>query len=111
MLSPATIRMLANRQVIAIDQDPLGVQGTAVEQHGAGQVWSKRLSGGHQAVALLNRGSVALRITTTARKVGVSRAGLYGLQNLWTNTTKKTSGVINAVVPAHSVVLYRVSRL
>ncbi|MBV9047182.1 MAG: glycoside hydrolase family 27 protein [Solirubrobacterales bacterium] len=111
VLSPATIRMLANRQVIAIDQDPLGVQGTAVQQHGAGQVWSKRLSGGHQAVALLNRGSVALRITTTAKKVGALKARLYGLQNVWTNTTKKTSGEISAVVPAHSVVLYRVSRL
>lgn len=110
-LSPATIKMLQNQQVIAIDQDPLGVQGTAIQQRGSGQVWSKPLVGNHRAVALLNRGSSALRITTSAQKVGIRGAKEYGVQNLWTHITRKTTGTISAVVPPHSVVLYRLTRL
>ena len=61
-LPPATIKMLENRQVIAVDQDPLGIQGTVVEQGaGSGQAWSKPLAGGAAAVALLNRGAAAAR--------------------------------------------------
>jgi alpha-galactosidase len=108
-LSRSTVRMLTNPQVIAIDQDPLGIQGAPVQRHGAGQVWSKRLVGGRRAVALLNRGSVPLRITTTARRVGLPPARAYRLQDLWTRRTKSTSGAISARVPAHGVVLYRVT--
>ncbi|MBV9798043.1 MAG: glycoside hydrolase family 27 protein [Solirubrobacterales bacterium] len=110
-LSPASIKMLENRQVIAVDQDPLGIQGTAIDHKGAGQVWCRRLERGHRAVALLNRGPRPLRITTSARKVGLRRAKAYELQDLWAHTAKKTTGVITAVVPPHSAVLYRATSL
>ncbi len=108
-LSPATVRMLENRQVIAVDQDPLGIQGTVISHRGSGQVWSKRLIGGQSAVALLNRGSRPMRITTTASKAGVRRAKKYTVHDLWKHTTRTTSGAIGVVVPPDSVVLYRVA--
>jgi alpha-galactosidase len=111
LLSPESIKMLENRQVIAVDQDPLAIQGTAVQRMGAAQVWSRQLVDGHRAIALLNRGSRALRITTSARKVGLRRAKGYELQNLWAHTSRRTTGVISAHVAAHSAVLYRVRPL
>jgi alpha-galactosidase len=110
-LSPASIKMLQNRQVIAIDRDPLGVQGTAIQQTGAGQVWCRRLARGHRAVALLNRGSRPLRITTNAKKVGLRPAKAHELENVWAHTKRKTTGAISAFVPAHSAVLYRATAL
>jgi alpha-galactosidase len=109
VLSPATVSMLTNRQVIAIDQDPLAIQGTAIQREGSGEVWSKRLVGGHRAVALLNRGPRALRITTSATRVGLPPARAYRLQDLWAHTTNTTTGVISALVAPKSVVLYRVT--
>ena len=108
-LSPEAIKMLENRQVIAVDQDPLGIQGTVVQQEGSGQVWSKPLSGEQAAVALLNRGTVPLQISTTASKAGLSSAARYTLHDLWAGTTKRTTGDIGAIVPPDSVVLYRVT--
>lgn len=99
--------MLENAQVIAVDQDPLGAQGTLLSQSGSGQVWVKRLASGARAVALFNRGTSTLQITTTASAVGLPRASSYQLQNLWTNTTSNTRGKITALVPAHGVVLYK----
>ena len=111
VLSPGTIRMLENRRVIAVDQDPRGIQGTAVQRKGSGQVWAKRLVGGQLAVALLNRGSRSLRITTSARRIGLRRSRAYRLQDLWSGTTKRTSGLITARVPPRGVVMYRITAL
>jgi alpha-galactosidase len=107
-LSPSTIAMLENREVIAVDQDPMGVQGTVVAQEGDGQVWSKPLAGGAAAVALLNRGSVPLRMTTTASTVGLASAASYTVRDLWAHRSTESDGEIGAVVPPDSVVLYRV---
>jgi alpha-galactosidase len=108
-LSPATVAMLENREVIAVDQDPLGVQGNVIEQAGEGQVWRKPLAGGGCAIALLNRGSQPLRIGTTAGKAGLASARTYTVRDLWARTTAESRGAIGAVVPPDSAVLYRVS--
>jgi len=108
-LSPATIAMLENRKVIAVDQDPLGIQGTVVDQEGTGQVWTKPLAGGAAAVALLNRGSAAVQMTTTAGKAGLRSAVRYKVRDLWSGATSTTDGEIGADVPPDSVVLYRVT--
>ena len=108
-LSPEAIRMLENLQVIAVDQDPLGIQGTVVEQEGSGQVWSKPLAGGQAAVALLNRGAQPLQITTTASTAGLRSAASYTVRDLWAGTSEQTAGAISTLVPPDSVVLYRVT--
>jgi alpha-galactosidase len=108
-LSQQTITMLENPQVIAIDQDSLGIQGASIQQDGSGQVWVKPLADGARAVALLNRGASPLTISTSATAVGLAPAGSYRLENLWENTTSTTSGRITAVVPANSAVLYRLT--
>jgi alpha-galactosidase len=107
-LSPATIAMLANGQVVAVDQDPLGIQGTAIARHGDAQVWVKPLRGGSRAVALLNRGPAPLTISTDARAIGLGFARRYRVENLWTHRSATTAGPIGAEVPPHSAVLYRV---
>jgi alpha-galactosidase len=108
ILSPATIAMLENPRVIAVDQDPLAVQGTPIARHGDGQVWVKPLADGSSAVALLNRGPLTLPIATSASAAGLPPAGRYRLEDLWTGVRGSTTGAISALVPPHSVVLYRV---
>jgi alpha-galactosidase len=108
-LSSATIGMLANPRVIAVDQDQLGAQGTLLSQSGSGQVWNRPLADGARAVALFNRGTSAQQISTTASAIGLLQASRYQLLNLWTNQTTTTKSKISALVPAHGVVLYRVT--
>jgi alpha-galactosidase len=110
-LSSTTISMLENAQVIALDQDPLGAQGTLAQQSGSDEVWVKPLANGDSAVALFNRGSTASRISTSASNLGLTSADNYQLQDLWANTTTTTSDEISAVVPSHGAVLYRVTPL
>jgi alpha-galactosidase len=109
-LSPATIKMLTNRSVIAIDQDRLGIQGTVVGHHRAAQIWVKPLIGGARAVAILNRGATPVELTTTPRAIRIARAARYRIENLWTHTTV-TAGVIRTRLAAHAAALYRVTAL
>jgi alpha-galactosidase len=109
-LSQNTVNMLTNSEVLAVSQDRRGVQGTPISTVGNGQVWVKPLANGDRAVALLNRGTTALKISTDARSIGMAHATSYGLRDLWQHSTTETAGRITASVPPHSAVLYRVSR-
>lgn len=108
-LSAATVAMLTNRDVLAVDQDRLGVQGTRVSSQGQADVWVRPLAGGDRAVALLNRGSTPLTITTSAAAVGLGHAAQYTVDDLWAHTATESAGTIRATVPAGGAVLYRVS--
>jgi alpha-galactosidase len=61
-MSAATRETLTNREVVAIDQDPLGVQGHKARDDGAEEVWARPLAGGSMAVVLFNRGDAPVRI-------------------------------------------------
>jgi alpha-galactosidase len=101
--------MLTNRDVLAVDQDPLGSQGTRIATQGLGDVWVRRLANGDRAVALLNRGTTPLSIATTATAAGLAHASAYTVNDLWSHTRTETAGTIRATVPPGSAVLYRVS--
>lgn len=105
----ASLAALQNTEMMAIDQDPGGAQGTLLSSAGEGQVWVKPLIGGARAVALLNRGSSWSRIQTSARAVGLPSASSYKQLDVWTHRTSTSSGSIGAEVPGDGTVLLRVS--
>jgi alpha-galactosidase len=100
--------ILTNSEVIAVDQDALGVQGTKVADNGNGlQVWAKKLQGGSVAVVLLNRSGSAANITANWSNIGVS--GSANVRNLWTHTDLGPfSNSYTANVPSHGVVMLKI---
>jgi alpha-galactosidase len=107
-ISQASLASVEDREAIAIDQDPAGIQGTLVSSQGNGQVWVKPLSDGSRAVALLNRGREALRIETAASAVGLGPSRRYGVRDVWRHAVTTTGGAIIAAVPGGGTVLLRV---
>jgi alpha-galactosidase len=108
--TPATMAILLNKDVIAIDQDSLGVQGRVVKTDGTHLVFAKPLADGDVAVALYNSGDTAATISTTAGQVGLAKSrGAYTLTDLWSKKVTESAGTITAQVPAHGTVLYRVA--
>jgi alpha-galactosidase len=105
----ATLTTVTDREAIAVDQDPAGVQARLLAANGSGQVWVKPLTGGRRAVALLNRSSGSVEIQTTAAAVGTPPARVWQVRNVWTGAVGDTSGPIAANVPAYSTVLLIVS--
>jgi alpha-galactosidase len=108
-ISAASLAAVQNTEVIAIDQDPVGVQGTLLSSAGNGEVWVKPLIDGSRAVALLNRGSHTTTIETSASAVGLPSASSYSVRNVWTHGVSSTGGLIRDAVPGGSTVLLRVA--
>ncbi|TQJ92200.1 ricin-type beta-trefoil lectin domain protein [Streptomyces sp. SLBN-31] len=107
--SASTLSVLTNSRVIAVDQDPLGKQGTLVSSSGGLDVLAKPLANGDVSVALFNETGSTATITTTAAAIGKTGATSYTLTDLWSGATSTTSGTISASVPAHGTVMYRVA--
>jgi alpha-galactosidase len=94
--------ILTNREVIAVDQDPLGRQGTKIRDYGDTEVWRKRLSGRAQAYVLLNRGE-------TPREISVNIGARKKLRDLWKHQdlAPLADGIFRAKVAPHSVVMVK----
>jgi alpha-galactosidase len=107
--SSATLSILTNKAVIAVDQDSLGRQGTEVSSSGGLDVLARPLANGDVSVALFNETGSTATISTTAAAIGKTGASSYTLDNLWTGATSVTTGPISASVPAHGTVMFRVS--
>ena len=108
-MSAATLAMLTNKEVIAVDQDPLGKQGDRVSAVGPTEIWSKPLSNGAQAVALFNRSETEKSISFRPRDIGFAKS--FKLRDLWQGREVTATGdTYTATVPAYGAVLLKVSR-
>ncbi|MFF0290558.1 NPCBM/NEW2 domain-containing protein [Streptomyces sp. NPDC005262] len=107
--TPETFEILSNREVITVDQDPLGKQGTVLSSTDGRWVVAKEMQDGSRVVALFNESGSAQRISTTAEAAGLPQAAAYTMRDLWEHTTYNTAGTISATVPAHGTVLLRVA--
>ena len=112
-----TIEILTNPEVIAVNQDPLGMQGIRISKMGDAEVWMKALksaepvdSGRHAgvdlAVGLLNRGGSNRRIEATWKKLGI--AGRYKIRDLWNREDLPDSDdLISCEIESHGMELFR----
>ncbi|RXF69207.1 glycoside hydrolase family 27 protein [Arcticibacter tournemirensis] len=121
-MTKETIEVLTNKEVIAVNQDSLGVQGFKYSSKDSVETWYKPLRSGEWAVCFLNRSRQAKAIKLNWKeeivKDDLSRAILdagsatYEIRNLWSHqsngTTKKA---LAATVPGHDVLMLRLSRI
>ena len=105
----ATLAILGNRDVIAVDQDTRGVQAREVRSSGGLHVLSRPLSNGDFAVALFNENASTATISTTPAEAGLPASASYRLLDLWSKAVTTTTGTISASVPAHGTVAFRVT--
>jgi len=101
--------ILTNKEVIAVDQDPLGREGERVWKNGDLEVWAKQLKDGSSAVILLNRGSAAAEVSANWEDLGYPNGVSASVRDLWLhrdlgNFTAKFSGQ----VASHDVVMVTV---
>ena len=108
-MSPATLEILGNREVIAVDQDRLGLQGVLVRDSGGLQVWVKPLADpGARAVALVNRTGAAASISASWSDLGLA-PGAATVRDLWAHTDRGSAvGSTAAMVPSHGVAMLRI---
>ena len=102
--APETVSLLTNRDLIAIDQDPLGRPGRRVVQRGPLEVWTRPLEGKRVAVALFNRGAEPAKIEASFKELGID--GRPAALDVWAQRSLDVpDGRVAADVEPHGVTL------
>jgi alpha-galactosidase len=108
-MDATTKSILLNKDVIAVDQDRLGVQGRRVASDANSEVWVKPLAGGGRALVLFNRGDAPATIRATAEQVGWPAGVRANVRDLWAHKdVGRWSGAIQATVEPHGVAMFRI---
>jgi alpha-galactosidase len=109
-MTPEISEILLNKDVIAIDQDPMGIQGHRVHKDGDLEVWSKQLADGGRAVVLLNRGDKPATIAADWRDIGYPATLPASVRDLWAHKDlARPTGSFSAEVPANAAVMVRIT--
>ncbi|KAJ3101189.1 hypothetical protein HDU97_001601 [Phlyctochytrium planicorne] len=118
-MSPEIFDIISNTEVIAVNQDPLGVSAKRVMKTDDGMdVWSGPLSNGDRVLMVLNRGDedvesfeIGLELIfgeKGEKKENVTRRVVA--RDLWKKKNIGTfTNVINVAVPRHDVAMLRVT--
>lgn len=109
-MAPEVASILLNRDVIAIDQDPLGKQGRRVRKQDSVEIWTKPLSGGSTVVAIFNRGTEVAKVNVRWAELGLAER--ERVRDLWTHSDfdELRGGYTTAIAP-HGSALLRVTAL
>ena len=120
-MSEETRRILTNAEVIAVDQDPLGVQGFRARAEGDREIWYKPLVGGDWAMCILNRSEAPTTVEVdwsthriadglSDRRTEFAKIN-YHIRDLWTGRDLGTTGeTLIADIPGHDVLMVRLVR-
>jgi alpha-galactosidase len=102
-MTPETHDTLTNKEVIAVDQDPLGIEGRRVRHTSDGQdIWVKPLADQSLAVLLLNRAARDQGMTVKWSELGLAPGQSATVRSLWEHKDlgPKTDE-FSAMVPSH----------
>ena len=109
-MNKETRAILTNKDLLAVDQDPLGIQGHRIKKNGDLEVWSKQLADGGRAVALLNRSPASKEVSVSWQDIGYPASLRASVQDLWTGKKSESSdGKYSASVPSHGAVVIRIN--
>lgn len=106
-IDSVTLALLSNKEVIAVNQDKLGIQGKKVKKDGDLEVWAGPHSKNRVAVVLWNRGSSKAAITAYWSDIGLKPSTVVKARDLWAHSTQRqVKGKLSANVDSHDCKMY-----
>lgn len=107
-MTKGTMDIIANKEVIAVNQDPLGVQAKKVRMEGDLEIWAGPLAGYRVAVLLVNRGPWRNSISAQWDDIGIPLNSIVKARDLWEHKTLKTHfvGNLTATMDSHACKMY-----
>jgi alpha-galactosidase len=113
-MTKETFEILTNHEIIAINQDPLGVQGKRVSRISVDneylEVWSGPLSNGSIAVILFNRTSKSNKIEVKWSDIGINEKITCKVRDLWAHKDLGNFlGSFSSEVESHGVIMVTIT--
>ena len=109
-MSEATKTILLNKDIIAIDQDPLGKQGFRVYRKDGIEAFKKPLSDNRVAIAFLNRNSGAGKIILSYKDLELEPDAKYTVYDVWNHKeVPQNPGSLSAEMSSHETQVFILS--
>ncbi len=120
-MTKETLSVLTNKEVIAINQDSLGIEGFRATVNDSVETWLKPLKNDEWVVVFLNRSKLSKTLSQdwktfsvtdefSNRKIDTTGKDIYLLRDLWTQkSVGDTRKTYNAMIPAHDVLCLKLS--
>lgn len=109
-MSEETKTILLNKDIIAIDQDPLGKQAFRVMRKDGLEAWKKPLSGGRFAIAFLNRNSKDGTVTSAFEELELDPKIKFEAYDVWKHEKiKQPEGKLTANLKPHECQVFVLS--
>jgi alpha-galactosidase len=120
-MSKETLDILTNREIIAIDQDPLGKQAFCMHDTGDYEIWIKPLANDEKAACLLNRSDETKTVEVNAPSLLKAndnywtsddyRLNDYTIRDVWAHKELKIKrDIFEITLPPRSVKIFRFVR-
>jgi alpha-galactosidase len=101
-MNEATKTIILNKDMVAIDQDALGKQGTRVMRKDGLEAWRKPLTGNRVAIAFLNRNSTAKSVTAAWKDLDLRQGTHYTVYDVWKHESLgQADGTLSADLKSH----------
>jgi len=108
-LSPAAMRILGNKAVLSVDQDPEGRMATLVRRNASVDVLLKPLHDGDYAVAVLNRSAATGQFQVLPRELGFGgRRCRFDVHDLWTGAREPSADGLRARIEGHDTAIWKI---
>jgi alpha-galactosidase len=109
-MAPEIKAILTNKEVIAVNQDVLGMQGRRIRKDGDKEVWMKQLKDGSRAVILFNRGKEETEVSVAWTELGYPEHLSASVRDLWAGKDLgKATGKFSAKVASHEALVVKVT--
>jgi alpha-galactosidase len=109
-MSEETKTILLNKDIIAIDQDPLGKQGFRVYRKDGIEAFKKPLADNRVAIAIMNRNSKEGKVTLSYKDLELEPDAKYTVYDVWKHKdVQQTAGTISTSVRSHETQVYLLS--
>lgn len=111
-ISKEDLELMTNGEVIAINQDPMGLQAEYIGEVNGVQTYMKDLENGDVAVALVNLGRSATSATVDFSKLSALEPGVaYDVRDLWAKSSLGAkSSSFDVRIKSHETKVYRFSK-
>jgi alpha-galactosidase len=120
-MNESTRNILTNKEVIGVNQDPLGIQALKYSDKDSLQIWFKPLSNDEWAVCFLNRSSKPKQIhfnwqdeivnDALSKRELNAKMTTYRLRDLWSKKDPgDTKAPLRATVGSHDVLVLKLSK-
>lgn len=107
-MNAATKQILYNKDLIDIDQDPLGVQGQSKFRKDNWQVFVKPLANGDVAIGILNRGEQSGTFNIALADMGLPFA--YQAKDVWSKQTTSWNKSVSLKIDGHETKVFRLHK-